>query len=228
MFVHIPKNTSQNVTWPNFNHFFLSWQFYFATDLTTDTFSRIVQRGNEVRSSNALRHVTPSQLIPLLRRSPAFHERSNQLYFVSGAPFFSFEDSIGDVTTEQDAQTLVTTNHDDVIQAISVSVVFKLENGNLRLVFSFYPSKEFLTSAMLELMTPHLQRHLVVFSRSYPVKEAAVSVMLEQSSDLQEGQVADKLQQLFGVRLSALNLVACLIHFWTSEGKLRAALHHKI
>ena len=220
MFVHILKNASQNGIWTNLNPcFFLSWQFYFDTDLTADTFSRIVQRGNEVRSSNALRHVTPSQLIPLLRRSPAFHERKDQLYFVSGAPFFSFEDSIGDVTTDQRAQTLVTTDQNDVIKAISASVVLKLENGNLRLVFSFYPSKEFLASAMVQLMTPHLQRHLVVFSRSYPVKEAAVSVILEQSGDLQEGQVADKLQELLGVRPSASNLVARLGDFWTSEGK---------
>ena len=185
--------------------------------MTAENLSRLVQRENKVDSTHALRPVTPSQLLPLLRRSSAFHERTDQLYCVYGTPFSSIEDSIGDVTTDQHAHTLVTTNHDDVIQAISFSAALKLAEGRTRLDFSFYPSKDVSTSAMLEMMTSHLQRHLVVFSRSYHVTDFMVAVMLDRSNDLEEGQVANKLQHLFNVQPTSVNSI--MIQYSIPEGK---------
>ena len=183
----------------------MSSQIYFQTLMATANLSHIVHRESKVESTHALRHVTPSQLLPLLRRSSAFHQRTDQLYCVFETPFSSIEDSIGDVTTDQHAHTLVTTNHDDVIQAISFSAALELAYGKVRLVFSFYPLKDVSTSAMLEMMTSHLQRHLVMFIRSSRTKHVVVSVLLASCSYLEEGQITNKLEQLFKLRPTVLN-----------------------
>ena len=178
--------------------------------MATANLSHIVHRESKVESTHALRHVTPSQLLPLLRRSSAFHQRTDQLYCVFETPFSSIEDSIGDVTTDQHAHTLVTTNHDDVIQAISFSAALEIAYGRVRLVFSFYPSKDVSTSEVLEMMTSHLLRHLLIFIRSHmhDVKQVVVSVLLDRLSDLQEGQVASTLRKLFGVWPIAFSSIA--------------------
>ena len=67
------------------------------------------------------------------------------------------------------------------------------------------------------MMTSHLQRHLVMFSRSYEVKDVVVAVMLDRSSGLDEGHVANKLQQMLNVQPTSVNSI--MIQYSIPEGK---------